>query len=49
MGKSVNWLEVGFGAYLLLIGPEDIATGGTTILPSAAVGAGMIAHGLGVL
>lgn len=36
------------GAYLILVGPEDIATGGATVLPSAAIGAGLLYWGLGV-
>jgi hypothetical protein len=36
------------GAYLVLIGPEDVISGGTTVLPSAAIGAGLLYWGLGV-
>ena len=36
------------GSYLILIGPEDILSGGSTLLPSAAIGAGLLYWGLGV-
>lgn len=36
------------GAYLLLPGIEDAATGGVTLLPSAALGAALIADAFGV-
>jgi len=46
---SINWLKIAAGAYLMLPGVEDVAAGGTTLLPSAAVGLGLILNGLGVL
>jgi len=49
MGKT-NWLEVGIGTALILpIGPEDIFTGGAGVIPSAAVGLGLVLHGFGFL
>jgi len=39
--------EAGLGLYLLLPGVEDVATGGTTLLPSAAVGAALLLHAFG--
>ena len=40
--------EGAIGAYLLLPGLEDVATGGTTLLPSAALGAVLLADAFGV-
>jgi len=40
--------EALLGAYLILPGPEDALTGGTTVLPSAALGALLIADAFGV-
>lgn len=36
------------GIYLILPGPEDAATAGTTLLPSAALGAALVADAFGV-
>ena len=41
-------LEGAIGLYLFLPGIEDAATGGTTLIPSAAVGAAMLLHAFGV-
>lgn len=40
--------EGAIGLYLILPGPEDAATGGATIIPSAIVGAALLAHAAGV-
>jgi hypothetical protein len=45
--KWTKWIEAGIGLYLLLPSVEDIATGGTTLIPSAAVGAVLLAHAFG--
>lgn len=39
--------EAAIGLYLLAPGPEDIATGGATLAPSALVGAALILHAFG--
>lgn len=39
--------EAALGLYLLLPGAEDIATGGITLAPSAAVGAALLLHAFG--
>jgi len=50
MSKKINWLKVGAGLYLISpFAPEDIATGGMTIIPSTVVGAGLVLNGLNVL
>jgi len=36
------------GGYLILPGLEDVGTGGTTLLPSAALGAILLADAFGV-
>lgn len=41
-------IEGAIGLYLFLPGIEDAATGGTTLIPSAAVGAAMLLHAFGV-
>ena len=49
LGKSlIKAGEIGLGIYLILPSIEDAATGGLTIVPSAVVGAGLIAHGFGM-
>ena len=49
LGKSlVKAAEVGVGLYLILPSIEDAATGGLTIVPSAIIGAGLVAHGFGL-
>lgn len=40
--------EAVIGGYLMIPGPEDLATGGLTIGPSAAVGAILLADAFGV-
>ena len=40
--------EGAIGLYLLLPMPEDIATGGATLAPSAVVGAALLADAFGV-
>jgi len=40
--------QAGIGLYLLLPGPEDAATAGGTLLPSAALGAVLLADAFGV-
>ena len=47
----MNWGKIAQGAiglYLILPGPEDAATGGTTLIPSAALGAVLLADAFGV-
>ncbi len=39
--------EAALGVYLILPGPEDVATGGLTFGPSALVGAGLVLHAFG--
>ncbi|GAJ24479.1 unnamed protein product [marine sediment metagenome] len=41
-------IEGAIGLYLFLPGAEDVATGGTTLIPSAAVGAALLLHAFGV-
>lgn len=45
--KLLNVAKIVVGAYLVLPMAEDWAAGGTTILPSAVLGAGLIKEGLG--
>ncbi len=40
-------IEGAIGLYLILPSVEDIASGGTTLIPSAAIGAAMLAHAFG--
>ena len=40
--------EALIGGYLLLPGPEDVATGGVSLVPSAALGAILLADAFGV-
>lgn len=47
----MNWAKLAegiIGAYLVLPGPEDIATGGITFGPSALLGAILLADAFGV-
>jgi len=44
----VKAAEVGLGIYLILPSIEDAATGGLTLVPSAVIGAGLVAHGFGM-
>ena len=46
--KLEKFIEGAIGFYLLLPGPEDIITGGTTIAPSAVLGAVLLADAFGV-
>lgn len=39
--------EAALGVYLMLPGPEDAATGGVSLAPSALVGAGLVLHAFG--
>lgn len=41
-------LEAGIGVYLILPSVEDVATGGITLFPSAALGAVLIADAFNV-
>jgi hypothetical protein len=41
-------LQAGIGIYLILPGPEDVATGGLSLGPSTAVGAVLLADAFGV-
>jgi len=45
--KIVKAGEIALGVYLILPSIEDAATGGATLIPSALVGAGLIADGFG--
>jgi hypothetical protein len=45
--KLEKMVQAGIGLYLILPGPEDAATAGTTVLPSAALGAIMVADAFG--
>jgi hypothetical protein len=50
LAKKINWLKVAAGAYLISpFSPEDIGTGGLTVIPSAAVGTFLVLNGLNVL
>jgi hypothetical protein len=46
--KFEKVLQAALGIYLMLPGPEDWATGGATIAPSAAIGALLVADAFGV-
>ena len=46
--KFEKLIQVAVGGYLLLPGPEDVATGGTTLAPSAVLGVALIADAFGV-
>jgi len=46
--KLDKMIEAGIGLYLLLPMPEDIATGGATLAPSAAIGGLLLADAFGV-
>jgi hypothetical protein len=48
--KGFSWgklAEAGIGVYIMLPGLEDVAAGGTTVLPSFYLGLGMVLHALG--
>ena len=47
--KLEKMLEAGIGLYLLLPSIEDAATGGATLVPSAALGGAMLADAFGVV
>jgi hypothetical protein len=40
-------IEGAIGLYLLLPGIEDVASGGTTLLPSIAIGGALLLHAFG--
>ena len=40
--------KIGVGLYLMLPAPEDVATGGATVLPTALLGVALVASGFGV-
>lgn len=40
--------EGALGLYLMLPGPEDAGTGGATLIPSAVLGAALVAHAFGM-
>lgn len=46
--KLEKILQGAVGFYLVLPGLEDAATGGATVLPSAVVGAALLADAFGV-
>lgn len=46
--KLMKIAEAAVGLYLLLPMPEDVATGGLTLAPSAAIGAALLADAFGV-
>ena len=46
--KLEKVIEGGIGLYLILPGPEDVATGGLSIAPSAALGAILLADAFDV-
>ncbi len=48
MVNWTKWAEIGIGLYLIAPGPEDVITVGSTAIPSAALGAALVAHGFGV-
>jgi hypothetical protein len=48
----MNWgkvVEGAIGLYLILPGPEDIISGGTTIAPSALLGIALLADAFGIV
>jgi len=46
--KLEKMAQAAIGAYLILPSVEDGATGGLTLAPSAALGAGLLADAFGV-
>lgn len=46
--KLEKLAELAIGIYLILPGLEDAALGGTTLIPSAALGAVLVADSFGV-
>ena len=46
--KIEKMIQAGIGLYLILPGPEDVATGGSTVIPSAVLGAALVADAFGV-
>jgi len=46
--KIEKMVQAALGIYLVLPGPEDVATGGLSLGPSAAIGALLIADAFGV-
>ena len=47
--KMEKMLEAAVGLYLLMPGPEDALTGGTTLIPSAVIGGTLLADAFGVV
>lgn len=46
--KLTKIAEGAIGLYLLLPGAEDVITGGTTVLPSAAIGGYLLMDAFGI-
>lgn len=46
--KFEKMVEAALGLYLMLPGPEDVATGGLSLAPSAVLGAALVADAFGV-
>jgi len=46
--KLEKIVQAALGIYLIIPGPEDAATAGTTVLPSALLGAALVADAFGV-
>ena len=46
--KIEKMIQAGIGLYLILPGPEDAAAAGTTVIPSAILGAALVADAFGV-
>lgn len=46
--KLEKMVQAALGVYLILPSIEDVASGGTTLLPSAALGAALVADAFGV-
>jgi hypothetical protein len=46
--KLEKIIEAGIGLYLILPSVEDVASGGTTLLPSMALGSLLVADAFGV-
>lgn len=47
MGTLTRLVQIGIGAYLMLPGVEDAATGGLTLAPSFLFGLALLADGVG--
>lgn len=46
--KLEKWAQVAVGIYITLPGIEDVASGGTTLVPSIGVGLAIVANAFGV-